>query len=349
MAELPEVTIVMPAYNAAHFVTRTIPAAIAAARGGRVLLVDPGSTDRTGEVAAALGAEVVRLPERAGPAHARNVGVSHVQSEVVLFIDSDCVAHPDVVDRVRAAFAADPELVSLTGSYDSTPPEQNFFSQYMNLRHHVTHQRANTENAGFWAGCGAVRREAFVKVNGFDAARFPMPMIEDIDLGLRLSPLGRCKLDPQLHVTHLKLWTMRGVIETDIKSRAIPWAKLILDTGKLPNDLNLRISQRIAAALSPLVLLAVPGIPLALLFGMLGGSHAQDAWLIALSLSVPVLVSAAIFSDMLRSLAAIRGPFFALQYFLFHQVHLFYSATTFAMLSLVHKLAHKAKPASSET
>lgn len=329
MPELPDVTIVMPAYNAAQHIVRTVPAALAAAKGARVLVVDPGSTDRTGELARTLGAEVIRLPERAGPAHARNVGVEQVHTEVVLFIDSDCVAHPDVVDRVRAAFAADPSLVSLTGSYDSDPPEQNFFSQYMNLRHHVTHQRANTENASFWAGCGAVRREAFLKAGGFDAVQFPMPMIEDIELGLRLAPLGSCRLDPGLHVTHLKLWTMRGVIETDIKSRAVPWVKLILATGKLPNDLNLRTSQRVAAALSPLVMLAVPAVPLSLLFG---------AFPVAALAMLPVLISLAIHADVLRSLAKLRGTGFALKYFLFHQVHLFYSATTFALLSFSHKL-----------
>ena len=148
----------MPAYNAAHLLGRSLAAALEAAGDQRVLVVDPGSTDDTESVARSLGAEVVRLPERAGPAHARNVGVEHVDCDVVLFIDSDCVAHPDVVKRVREAFT-DPELVSLTGSYDDTPPEENFFSLYMNLRHHFTHQQAKTQPASFWAGCGAVRTD----------------------------------------------------------------------------------------------------------------------------------------------------------------------------------------------
>ncbi|HEX2675791.1 MAG TPA: hypothetical protein VHM19_04110, partial [Polyangiales bacterium] len=177
----------------------------------------------------------------------------------------------------------------------------------------------------------------FLRAGRFDAERFPMPMIEDIDLGLRMAPLGRCKLDPGLHVTHLKLWTMRGVIETDIKSRAIPWAKLILDTGKLPNDLNLRTSQRIAAALSPFVMLAVPAVPLLLALGQVP---------LAMPLLAAVLISLFIHADVLRTLAGLRGVGFALKYFLFHQVHLFYSATTFALLSIQHKL--KPRVASTE-
>lgn len=335
MSELPSVTIVMPAYNASHFVKKTVPAALeAAARvpGTQLLVVDPGSTDDTSEVVRAFGAAVHRLPERAGPARARNEGVERIDSEVVLFIDSDCVAHPDVVERVAAAFAADDELVSLIGSYDDDPPEQNFFSLYMNLRHHLTHQKANQDRAGFWAGCGAVRRSAFNRIGGFDPVRYPMPMIEDIHLGMRLLPLGNCKLDPALHVTHLKLWTMRGVIETDIKCRAIPWGELLLESGEIPNDLNLRWSARIAAALSPIVLLGVLAMPVALLLGFP---------LLALPFALATGLSMFLQRQAIAELVRMRGVWFAMRYYLFHQVHLFYSATTMALLTLRHMLKPK--------
>ena len=256
----------VPAYNAARYLPRTLPAALEAAGDASVIVVDPGSTDDTSGVARELGAEVVCLPERAGPAEARNVGVEHVEEDVVLFIDSDCVAHRDVVERVRDAFGADPKLASLTGSYDGDPPERNFFSQYMNLRHHFTHQQARTEGATFWAGCGAVRRSVFSSVGGFDQVRFPKPMIEDIELGLRLAKAGRTHLDPRLQVTHLKRWTLRSVVETDIYCRAYPWGRLILETG-IPNDLNLRFSQRLAAAVAPFALVGLAAAAVALIFG----------------------------------------------------------------------------------
>ena len=177
LATMAAVTIVMPAYNAAHLLPVVLPAARAALGDGRLLVVDPGSTDDTASVAEQLGAEVLRLGHRAGPAFARNRGVDKVTTDVTLFIDSDCVAHPDVVERVARAFDEDPQLASLTGSYDDTPPERNFFSQYMNLRHHFVHQGARTEDASFWAGCGAVRTSVFREIGGFDAEQFPMPMV----------------------------------------------------------------------------------------------------------------------------------------------------------------------------
>jgi glycosyltransferase involved in cell wall biosynthesis len=316
----------MPAYNAARFLPRSLPAALRAAGGARVLVVDPGSDDGTAVLAEQLGAEVLRLGQRAGPALARNRGVDRVDSEIVLFIDADCVCHPDVAKRVAEAFE-DPSLVSVTGSYDLAPPEQNFFSQYMNLRHHFVHQRGRREGAGFWAGCGAVRTATFRKLGGFDAERYPSPMIEDIELGLRLRAEGRTCLDPELQVTHLKRWTLRSVVETDIKCRAIPWGKLILKTGKLPNDLNLAWRERIAAALSPLALLSLVLGPLFLALALPK---------LAACCAVFVLLALWIHGRLLRFFWSVRGPGAALGVFVFHQVHLTYSAITMAILTALH-------------
>jgi hypothetical protein len=334
-----DVAIVIPAYNAVEHLPRSLPAALAAAGESRVVVVDAGSLDATGKVARAIGAEVIRLRERAGPAEARNVGAKYLDAGVVLFIDSDCVAHPDVVERVHHAFSTDPELVSLTGSYDDNPPERNFFSQYMNLRHHYTHQQARTEHASFWAGCGAVRRSAFMTVGGFDQTRFPRPSVEDIELGLRLREVGRTRLDPNLQVTHLKRWTLRSVVETDVRFRALPWGLLILQAG-IPNDLNLRTSQRVAAGVAPLALAGLVGAVVAVLFGM--------GRLLALSLA-PVLVSLMLHLHLLRYFSGIRGLPFAITFWLFQQVHLSYSAVVMLVCFLLHRYARQTGPPSPGT
>ena len=194
---MTQVGVIMPAYRAEALLERSLKPLIRAAHDHRLLVVDPGSPDGTAQKARELGAEVLELGRRAGPAEARNEGVEHLSDvDVVLFIDCDCVIHPDVIERVTQAFDDAPELVSLTGSYDDAPPERNFASLYMNLRHHFVHQRAKTTEASFWAGCGAVRRDAFTKVGGFDPTRFPRPMIEDIELGQRLAKIGEMRLDP---------------------------------------------------------------------------------------------------------------------------------------------------------
>jgi GT2 family glycosyltransferase len=327
--ETVEVGIVIPAYNAARTLPQVVVAALRAACEAEVVVVDAGSTDGSGRLASRLGARVIRHPERIGPAAARNIGAAQVSADVVLFLDADCVPHSDVVKRVSAAFSEDPELTSLTGSYDAHPPEKGFFSQYMNLRHHFTHQVARREKATFWAGCGAVRRMAFQAAGGFDAERYPDPQIEDIELGTRLAEQGATRLDPELQVTHLKRWTLRSVVATDVFRRALPWSQLILNQGSLPNDLNLRGSQRLAALLAPLTLLSLATLPSAALAGA--------EWAIALALAI-VSASIGLNAGMLRVFARERGVAFAAGAWLFHQVHLLYSAATFAICALIHRL-----------
>ena len=317
-----ELAVVVPAYDAAYFLGRSLPALRRAGPDLPVVVVDAGSTDGTGALAGELGARVVRLPEREGPAGARNAGVRAVECELVLFVDADCALHADAIDRVRDAFRAEPELVALCGSYDGHPPERGFFSLYMNLRHHYTHQRARREPASFWAGCGAVRREAFLRAGGFDAKRYPRPEIEDIELAARLRPIGRLRLDPDLQVTHLKRWTFRTVVETDVFHRALPWARLIRETGELPDDLNLRRSQRLAAAVAPLTLLALPLGPWAAATGRLA---------LAAACGAAVAASLALSGGMVACFTRNVGPGFAVGAWLFHQVHLVYSAVAFGL------------------
>jgi GT2 family glycosyltransferase len=321
-----DVEVVIPAYDAAASLARVLDAAIAAAGRDRVLVVDAGSRDATAEIARDRGVRVLRLDQRAGPALARNRGAQASSAEVVLFVDADCVAHRDVADRVRAAFSADPALAALTGSYDDAPPAPNFFSQYMNLRHHLTHQRARRDDATFWAGCGAVRRSTFLAAGGFDAARYPTPQIEDIELGLRLRRSGaRLRLDPDLQVTHLKRWTLSSVLRTDLYDRALPWSELILEDGELPSDLNLRWSQRAAALLAAPALIAVVLLPVCAALGWWWGAAVAAA---------VVLASIAANRDLVAFLAASRGVSFALRGWLFHQVHLLVASAAFAAASL---------------
>ena len=336
-----DVTIIIPAYNAESTIGQVVTAALEMVDIQDIVVVDPSSSDGTADLVHDLGVKVVKLEHRAGPALARNIGVEHASSGIVLFIDSDCVPHTEVVERVRQAFHADADLVSLTGSYDEHPSDRGFFSQYMNLRHHYTHQVANQDNATFWAGCGAVRRKAFMTVKGFDADRYPVPQIEDIELGLRLAPLGRRRLDPALQVKHLKAWSLRVVVATDIRSRAIPWSQLILEGGDLPDDLNLKRSQRAAAALSPLVLLTLCAstmVSLGLVFPQLAIVPSRVALPVLAVTTLLIGLSVYLSFGLVRCFARLRGLPFAVGGWLFHQVHLTYSAVTFGICSVLHRL-----------
>jgi hypothetical protein len=214
-----------------------------------VLVVDDASTDETPDVAGALGTTVLRLPSRGGPALARNRGAAVAGGEFLLFLDSDVCVHADALRRVVAAFDDD-AVEAVFGSYDSRPAAANFISQYRNLLHHFVHHQGNRRASTFWAGLGAVRRSTFLKLGGFDAG-YGRPCIEDIELGVRLARAGRLVvLDPAIQGTHWKRWTLWGMIRTDVCDRGVPWTRLLLRQRAMPDDLNLKASQRASAVLA---------------------------------------------------------------------------------------------------
>jgi len=225
--------------------------------GSEVIVVEDGAIENSRPLARKHGARVITVRQpgsSAGPAAARNAGAAVAIGEVFVFIDADVVVSPASLTRMGHIFVDKPETAAVFGSYDDRPADIGFMSQYKNLSHSFIHQSSATQALTFWAGFGAVRREAFCAVGGFDE-RFHRPSVEDIDLGYRLTQAGYdVLLDPALLACHLKHWTATSAIMSDIRDRGIPWTQLILRYGVLSNDLNLRKEYRLSIVLAYLAL-----------------------------------------------------------------------------------------------
>jgi GT2 family glycosyltransferase len=206
------------------------------------------------------GAEIITVdgPPELGVCEARNAGARRARGDVVVFVDADVEVHPDALARIRAAFAADPALTAVFGAYDDAPPGGTV-AAFRNLLHHHVHTVAAGPATTFWSGLGAVRRDAFLAVGGFDGERFPHPSVEDVELGGRLVAAGaRIVLDPAIRGTHLKAWTLRGMVHTDFARRGVPWVALLLRSGRGSTALNLGWRHRISAAACAV---GVPALP----------------------------------------------------------------------------------------
>jgi glycosyltransferase involved in cell wall biosynthesis len=245
------VSIIVPAYNAGKNLVECLSALIASSDvDSEIIVVDDGSTDNTPFLAAKMGARVLRLEKNSGVSAARNYGARHARGAILFFVDADVVVAQGAIDRVKKMLKEQPDLAAVFGSYDAKPKAPGVISQYRNLLHHFVHQNGVSEASTFWAGCGAIRRAVFETIGGFDEKRFPYPSIEDIELGYRLRQRGyRVLLDKALQGTHLKRWNLLSVIRTDTFCRAIPWSRLILESKRAPDDLNLKWGQRISGAL----------------------------------------------------------------------------------------------------
>jgi GT2 family glycosyltransferase len=195
---------------------------------------------------------------RSGPAVARNLGARHAKGDILFFIDSDIVVPRDLISRVQERFRQKENIAALFGSYDTEPFMPNFLSQYRNLLHHFVHQKGNEEAFTFWSGCGAIRKDVFLELGGFDGEQFPHPSIEDIELGYRLKKAGySIALCKDLQVKHLKKWAPTSMIKVDFFDRALPWTRLLLREKNYNNDLNLKTSDRLSVVAVFLLLLSL--------------------------------------------------------------------------------------------
>lgn len=201
---------------------------------------------------------VVEKSERPGPAAARNDGARRTTGDILVFVDADVLPHADAFERIRRTFERSPELIAVFGSYDDAPEATEVVSSFRNLLHHYVHQQAGGRATTFWAGLGAVRREAFFDAGGFDAKRYRTASIEDIELGVRLAHRGEIRLDPDLLGTHLKRWTLPSMIVTDFFRRGLPWASLLLRERANTNALNLGWRHRLSALACVAFAAAIP-------------------------------------------------------------------------------------------
>jgi GT2 family glycosyltransferase len=319
----PTVSVVIPVFDGGDSFRACLASLAALAPAAHeVVVVDDGSEDGSGRLASEFGAIVVSTPVRSGPSNARNAGARQAGGDILLFVDADVAVRPDTVGRVAQAFRGDPTLAALFGSYDDAPAAGDFLSQYKNLMHHYVHQTGREDAFTFWAGCGAIRRELFLSLGGFDE-RYRKPAIEDIELGYRLKRAG-CKilLLKALQVKHLKRWSPSGLVHTDFTGRALPWAELILQQRHFNNDLNIGWPSRISV-------LAV--------YGLIGALGMAWKWPLLLALAgVCMLVLLLLNMPLYRFFARKRGLLFALRTVPWHWFYFLYGGLAFALALLRH-------------
>jgi glycosyltransferase involved in cell wall biosynthesis len=176
------VSVVIPAYNAAHFLAEAIGSIRAQERGpAEIIVVDDGSTDQTAEVAASLGPDirVLRQGENLGPAVTRNRGIEASTGTVIASLDADDLWPPDAMTLLMSRLEQPPYPAIAAGRIQVVGPH---------LPSRPIAEAADSLN-GFALsfGCALIRRQIFHQIGLLDPTlRFG----EDTDWFMRAREFG---------------------------------------------------------------------------------------------------------------------------------------------------------------
>lgn len=136
----------------------------------------------------------------------RNIGVENSVYDIVLLLDSDCLATPNLLNEHYKEYENE-QIGAVAGLLEFTGPDTWFWGAVSNSQFVVCFDFPRWMDTVPWtptANC-SVRRDVFLDVGGFDADFPDKPGGEDVDLGLRITKSGLImKCNPNALVYHQK-------------------------------------------------------------------------------------------------------------------------------------------------
>lgn len=223
---LPLVTVIVPAYNCAHFLPEALDSILAQQYPNlEVIVVDDGSNDESADIAEAYGTpvRVIRQANR-GPAAARNRGAHEAHGKYLAFLDGDDVWLPGKLLAQIQCFISNEKIGIVYGKFKRWP--KNAAGNYPPKETFITSEQNNVidESGSGWIyhqlllesiifiSTAVIPRSLFEKLGGFDES---LRVGEDYDFWLRASrlvqvnklaknvALYRTNPDSATHITYL--------------------------------------------------------------------------------------------------------------------------------------------------
>jgi len=195
----PRFSVVIPAFNEERLLPRLLDSIDVARRTyGRadaieVIVVDNVSTDRTAEVAAARGCQVVSQEKRVIAA-VRNAGARAARGEILAFVDADTQVHPQTFIEIDKALATGRVVGGATGA------KLERWSLGISLVYLTLLPIALL--TGMDTGVVFCRRQDFETLRGYDESRL---VAEDVAFLMALKRLGKARGQRLTRVTSAKV------------------------------------------------------------------------------------------------------------------------------------------------
>lgn len=198
----PPVTILVPAFNEAKVIAKTIHCLLASDYAGKfeVLVIDDGSTDATSEEVLAIPDPRVRLitQNNSGKAHALQKGVGESATEFLVFVDADTQFEKDALRRLISS-CQDPRVGAVSG-HARVGNLSSFLARCQDLEY-ICGFNLDRRAYAAWncitvapGAISAIRKSAILAAGGFSYET----LAEDTDLTLSIHKAGyRIEYQPE--------------------------------------------------------------------------------------------------------------------------------------------------------
>jgi glycosyltransferase involved in cell wall biosynthesis len=180
---MPLVSTVIPAYNAAPFLSKAIESALAQSYPLiEIIVVDDGSHDETSEIAQRYPVVLIRHEKNRGVSSARNTGIRAAKGEWVAFLDADDTWHPQKTE-IQLSLTHPNYAAVCSAKFDEIDE--------------LTFEAVFWRNLGGAPSSTIVRRGVLLELGMFDEE---LLAVEDYNLWLRFLLAGyRVKLTENWH------------------------------------------------------------------------------------------------------------------------------------------------------
>ncbi len=198
-------SIIIPCYNCEKTISNTLNSLLEqkTKKQFEIICVDDGSIDNTKKEIQKIKSKKVGYfyQKNKGPAKARNIGAKKAKGEIILFIDSDCVAEKNWLEEMIKPFD-DKKVVAVQGAYKTKQKELT--ARFSQIEIEERYEKMKKSKSIDWVGSysAAYNKKEYFSVGGFDES-FPIASGEDPELSYKLHEKGgRIVFNPRAIVYH---------------------------------------------------------------------------------------------------------------------------------------------------
>lgn len=196
------ITIVIPTFNRAEIISKTLDSVLAQSfQNWECLVVDDFSVDDTRERIETFCQKdnrfrYLRNERKKGAQGARNTGLKHARFDWVLFFDSDNLMHPNLLETMAEAITMDQDRYDVFACFSNVIDLQTgkIVDAFEWLNEGDIHEKLFTRDTYVDYNGAVIRKSKLVEIGGLDE---DCPSMQEWDTHIRLSKVARYHTIPK--------------------------------------------------------------------------------------------------------------------------------------------------------